>query len=215
MFGRVVKAGALSFLLLAPVALIGGSDQRLRFELCGILNFGAKGVFNLRDQENDTVRWVELGQSINGYRIEEYDSESKTLTLVSSNETLNITLEKESFPVGIFSPAHLGSAEVPEAKRPPRPRIREFSNSISSRSAEEPTVGVLNTNRRTVSSRLKKGSESTQSGSANPENGESSHLPGNAAIQAKNRIRGQLTYELKVRPPIRIESTELRTKSAE
>jgi hypothetical protein len=214
-FDRVVKAGALSLLFLAPATLIGGLDQTPRFELCGIFHFGTEGIFNLRDQKTDTVRWVELGKRINGYRVDGYDSKSQRLTLVSRHETLEITLINEALPAGMIRHAQLGFVGVPDAKRPPRPKIREMSRLNPTSSKPDSSVGVLNANRPALQLGTAEESDSAQKKGGTTETAESSQLPDNATIRAKNQTRGQLAYELKVRPPMRVESTDLQTKNLE
>lgn len=91
----------------AALVMVSAQGASERFELRGIFDFGGEQSFSLRDLETGAIRWGGIGRSIGGYRIEEYDAETQTLSLVSDEERILLTLKKsDGIPLEV-----LGSAD--------------------------------------------------------------------------------------------------------
>lgn len=87
----------------ALLTLASARGESARFELRGILDFGGGQSFSLHDRETGAIRWLEVGRSIGGYRIEAYDAGAKILTLASGEETLALALKvAEGIPLEVL-----------------------------------------------------------------------------------------------------------------
>ncbi|NBB79670.1 MAG: hypothetical protein GVY36_09530 [Verrucomicrobia bacterium] len=186
-----------------------GGTGSSRFELRGILDFGGEQSFSLHDRENNATQWIDLGRSIGGYRVETYNSNNKTLTLASDAETLQLRLqEADGIPLAVISGStdhttNTGLKPI-EFKRPPRPKFSQGQSAErSSRLSAEVRKGVPNAaiDRSPSNPEASLGREdrTATETKATPKTLQ-------PAAPDSQRVQGQLSYELKVRPPMRIES---------
>jgi len=176
-----------------------------RFELRGILDFGGGRSFSLHDLRTGATFWIEANRTIDGYRIVNYDSTSKTLTLASEAETLRIRLQKaDETPIEIIQSTASANLAKPEPKRPPRPKLSR-AKSVERSSGLKPNTrkGVLNAELDPVLP-----SSAGFSGQGEKSAVETEAVPETlqAKLPERQPVEGQLTYELKVRPPLRIGS---------
>lgn len=209
--------GLLAFLSLAGsfmapglVRAESGPVDSPRFELRGILDFGGGRSFSLHDLETGATFWIEANRSIGGYRVEDYDSSSKTLTLASKEETLQIRLRKaDEVPLEVVGNATSANLEKPALKRPPRPNLSR-AKSVKWSSGLKPDA------RKGVSDAAvnQAGSNSATPSAAGKSAAKTEASLGTlqAAEPGTKRFQGKLSYELKVRPPMRIESFGGRTR---
>lgn len=200
----MVSFPRVSLLLCAALlTLASARGESARFELRGILDLGGSQSFNLHDLETGAIQWVEVGRGIGGFLVEEYDAADKTLTLKSGEKTLILSLkESDDIPLGVIGKATASAFEESVPKRPPRPKDLG--------QASEATPGALNGNQ----SRSDGGSMSNARSQASIVDSVTRPIAAQTANAATGRAKGQLSYDLKVRPPLRIESIGYRTAPA-
>jgi len=202
-FTRVALAVSMSL----AAGVCASAQSAAPFELRGILDFGSGRSFSLHHTETGATHWLSLGRSIGGYQLETYDPSTKTLKLVSPTETLTLNLKQaDEIPLDVVGYTARGESPEPEPKRPPRPNLSR-TRGLKTSSGLQPDLrqGAY------IVSEDRTGSVATNLSAS----GERAALQ-TEADQREPRVTtpstngkkstGQLNYELKVRPPLRIES---------
>lgn len=125
-------------ILLFPFAPIGNADDQLKdlLELRGYARIGGLLEFSVYNKEEKRSRWIPINQSIDGYRIKEYDRERNEIILEFNGREGRIPLEASRV-------AELKPAANPATKpAPDRPGSRSRANQPSQRGGANPSTNI-------------------------------------------------------------------------
>lgn len=128
--GRISAAlallGLLGFLgFLGTVHAGMSAAESKRFELRGILDLGGVNKsFSLKDTENGSVFWIELGRTLKGVHAQSYDSSGKVLSLEVAGVTHRLQLAAASDePLVVLTDRVVAEKKIAEEKRIQAPTL--------------------------------------------------------------------------------------------
>ena len=70
----------------------GFAEEAPDFFLRGILDLDQNRAFSLTNESGESSGWIKIGQSFNGYKLTEFDSEARTLTLVNGDAQIELSM---------------------------------------------------------------------------------------------------------------------------
>jgi len=76
------------FITLATSTAFAAEDSS--FFLRGILDLGANRAFSLSNSEGQSSGWLKIGQSFDGYKLAEFDAETRQLTLQNGDQRIEL-----------------------------------------------------------------------------------------------------------------------------